>query len=108
MLRPPPRSTLFPYTTLFRSIGINTAIITGSRGYEGVGFALPSTAAINVYNQLIQQGRVTRGSIRVSFQEELGPNAITLKHLGGVNGVVISGVEAGRPAAPAGLRGGDV
>jgi len=53
-------------------IGINTAIITGSRGYEGVGFALPSTAAINVYNQLIQQGRVTRGSIGVSFQEELG------------------------------------
>src|SRR5215469_13436959 len=33
-------------------IGINTAIITGSRGYEGVGFALPSTVAINVYNQI--------------------------------------------------------
>ena len=47
-------------------IGINTAIITGSRGYEGVGFALPSTAAINVYNQIIAQGRVTRGSIGVS------------------------------------------
>jgi len=29
-------------------IGINTAIITGSRGYEGVGFALPSSVAINV------------------------------------------------------------
>src|ERR1700730_10209384 len=34
-------------------IGINTAIITGSRGYEGVGFALPSSTAINVYNQII-------------------------------------------------------
>src|ERR1700676_1945555 len=43
-------------------VGINTAIITGSRGYEGVGFALPSTTAINVYNQIISQGRVTRGS----------------------------------------------
>src|SRR5467141_4976045 len=30
-------------------VGINTAIITGSRGYEGVGFALPSTTAISVY-----------------------------------------------------------
>jgi serine protease Do len=49
-------------------IGINTAIITGSRGYEGVGFALPSTTAINVYDQIIKQGRVTRGSIGVSFQ----------------------------------------
>ena len=90
-------------------IGINTAIITGSRGYEGVGFALPSTAAINVYNQLIQQGRVTRGSIGVSFQEELGTNSITLKELGATNGgVVIMGVEPGSPAEKAGLKGGDV
>src|SRR5437762_7229693 len=89
-------------------IGVNTAIITGSRGYEGVGFALPSSAAINVYDQLIQQGRVTRGSIGVSFQEELGTNAITLKELGAGNGVVIMGVEPGSPAEKAGLKGGDV
>src|SRR5271168_2157081 len=89
-------------------IGIITAIITGSRGYEGVGFALPSTAAINVYNQIISQGRVTRGSIGVSFQEELGTNAITLKELGAANGVVIMGVEPGSPAEKAGLKGGDV
>src|SRR6202007_4420 len=89
-------------------VGTNTAIITGSRGYEGVGFALPSTAAINVYNQIIAQGRVTRGSIGVSFQEELGTNAITLKELGAANGVVIMGVEAGSPAEKAGLKGGDV
>jgi serine protease Do len=89
-------------------IGINTAIITGSRGYEGVGFALPSTTAINVYNQIIAQGRVTRGSIGVSFQEELGTNSITLKSLGAQYGVVIEGVEPGSPAEKAGLKGGDV
>jgi serine protease Do len=89
-------------------IGINTAIITGSRGYEGVGFALPSSTAINVYNQIISQGRVTRGSIGVSFQEELGTNAITLKELGAQHGIVIMGVEAGSPAEKAGLKGGDV
>src|SRR5256885_11793283 len=89
-------------------IGVNTAIITGSRGYEGVGFALPSTVAINVYNQLISSGRVTRGCIGVSFQEELGTDAITLKELGAQHGVVIMSVEPGSPAEKAGLKGGDV
>jgi serine protease Do len=89
-------------------IGINTAIITGSRGYEGVGFALPSTTAIRVYDQIIKQGRVTRGSIGVSFQEEISTNPITLKSLGAPYGVVIESVQAGSPAEKAGLTGGDV
>ncbi len=89
-------------------IGINTAIITGSRGYEGVGFALPSNTAISVYNQLIANGRVTRGSIGVKFEEDLGTNPITLKSLGAPNGVVIEDIEPGSPAERAGLKGGDV
>jgi len=89
-------------------IGINTAILTGGRGYEGVGFAMPSSTAISVYDQIVKSGRVTRGSIGVSFQEELGTNQITLKSLGAPHGVVIEAVEPGSPAEKAGLKGGDV
>ncbi len=89
-------------------IGVNTAIITGSRGYEGVGFAMPSNTAITVYNQLVTAGKVTRGSIGVSFNEEQSSNPIVLKDLGASYGIVLQSVEAGSPAAKGGLQAGDV
>ena len=89
-------------------IGINTAIITGGRGNEGVGFALPSNAAIGVYNQIAATGRVTRGSIGVSFREDQGSNPIVLKELGAPYGIVLQNVQPGSPAEKAGLQSGDV
>ena len=89
-------------------IGINTAIMTGGRGYEGVGFALPSNMAISVYNQIVQQGKVTRGSIGVTFTEEQSSNPIVLRELGAANGMVLQYVEPGSPAARAGIQPGDV
>src|SRR3979490_236349 len=89
-------------------VGINTAIITGGHGNEGVGFALPSNTAIGVYNQLIANGKVTRGSIGVSFTETQGSNPIVLKELGAPYGIVLQRVGAGSPAETAGLQSGDV
>lgn len=55
-------------------IGINTAIITGGQGYEGVGFALPSNLVAKVYNDLIgPEHKVSRGSIGVTFQAQPNP-----------------------------------
>ncbi len=89
-------------------IGINTAIFTQSRAFEGVGFALPSNTAINVYNQLIQSGRVTRGSIGIQFQEDRSSNPILLQEMGAPYGVVVEDVRAGSPADQGGLKPGDV
>ena len=89
-------------------IGINTAIMTGGRGYEGVGFALPSNMAISVYNQIVQHGKVIRGSIGVTFTEEQSSNPIVLRELGAANGMVLQFVEPGSPAAKAGIEAGDV
>lgn len=89
-------------------IGINTAIYTGGRGFEGVGFALPSNTAISVYNQLVTSGKVVRGSIGVTFQEENSDNPILMKELGAPYGIVIEAVAPGSPADKVGLKAGDV
>src|ERR1700735_4872008 len=89
-------------------IGINTAIYTGSRGFEGVGFALPSNTAISVYNQIVTSGKVTRGSIGVTFQDENSNNPVLMRELGAPYGIVIERVEPGSPADKAGLQAGDV
>jgi serine protease Do len=91
-------------------IGINTAILTGSRstGNEGVGFALPSNIAINIYNQLVQTGHVVRGSIGVRFDERESMNPVVLHSLGAENGVVVGYVVPDGPADKAGLKVGDV
>jgi serine protease Do len=87
-------------------IGINTAILTDTNAYAGVGFALPSNTVANVYNQLIgPEHRVSRGSIGIEFNAQENP---AIARVYGVNsGVTISNVVAGSPAEQAGLKVGD-
>ena len=87
-------------------IGINTAILTDTNAYAGVGFALPSNTVANVYNQLIgPDHRVSRGSIGIEFNAQENP---AIARVYGVNsGVTISNVVAGSPADQAGLKVGD-
>jgi serine protease Do len=49
--------------------GVNTMIATQSGGSQGVGFALPINMAVRVYNDIIREGRVTRGSIGVTWNK---------------------------------------
>src|SRR5208282_5178937 len=86
-------------------IGINTAIASRSGGYQGIGFALPINTAANVYNQIIKNGKVTRGSIGITFtQSDTALARNQLKANGANNGVFVQSVVPGGPADKAGLK----
>ncbi len=87
-------------------VGINTAILTDTNAYAGVGFALPSNTVVQVYNQLIgPEHRVSRGSIGIEFNAMENP---AISRVYGVNGgITVSNVVAGSPADQAGLKVGD-
>jgi len=89
-------------------IGINTAIASTTRGYQGVGFALPINTAAEVYNQIIKNGKVTRGSIGIRYDGRADQTQANLKIAGVAEGVFIGSVAPGGPAEKAGIQPGDV
>jgi serine protease Do len=87
-------------------IGINTMIATRSGGYEGIGFALPVNMVVRVYNDIIRDGHVTRGSIGITWQNLNTKEA--LKAMGFDHGVIVEDVHKDGPAEKAGVKGEDV
>lgn len=91
-----------------RLVGINTAILSGSGGFMGVGFAVPINMARFVMDRLITTGKVTRGYLGINIQP-FSPELAKEFHLPNQSsGVLVGGVSPNSAAAKAGLRGGDV
>ena len=88
-------------------VGINTAILSRSGGYQGIGLAIPSSMAQPIMETLKQSGKVSRGFLGVGIQDVDRDLATALK-LSGPNGVLLTEVRGGGPAARAGLARGDV
>jgi serine protease Do len=87
-------------------IGINTAILSETNAYAGVGFSLPSNTVAQVYNQLIgPEHRVARGSIGIQFNSVENPAIARVYGAG--TGITVASVVAGSPADQAGLKVGD-
>ena len=88
-------------------VGINSQIYSRSGGYQGLAFAIPINVAIDVANQIIEKGEVSRGylGVRMSEVDSDLADALGMKK---PYGALINDVEEGESADNAGLLPGDV
>ncbi|MDD3288927.1 MAG: DegQ family serine endoprotease [Alphaproteobacteria bacterium] len=89
-------------------IGVNTAIFSPSGGSIGIGFAVPSSMAKSVIDQLKAHGHTRRGWLGVRIQLVTPEIAESLGMSGAPRGALVSGVTPGGPAAQAKIEPGDV
>ena len=88
-------------------VGINSQIYSRSGGYQGLAFAIPINVAIDVANQIITNGEVSRGYLGVRMSEVDSDLADALG-MQKPYGALINDVEEGESADLAGLLPGDV
>ncbi len=88
-------------------IGINSQIYSRTGGYQGLSFAIPIDVALKVGNQLLHEGKVTRGRIGVGVQA-INQALAESFGLGQAAGALVDSVPEGGPAAKAGVRPGDI
>ena len=89
-------------------IGINTAIFSRTGGSEGIGFAIPSSIALDIVDSLQKTGKVVRGWMGVAIQEITPALAKSFKLPDQRKGVLISDVNENGPSHAAGIKRGDV
>ena len=90
-----------------RLVGINTWIISGSGGSQGLGFAVPINLARYAMERLISDGKVARGYLGLWLQPEMTPELAKQFNLPDMNGALVTTVDADSPAWKAGFKEGD-
>ncbi len=88
-------------------IGINSQIYSRTGGYQGVSFAIPIEVALNVKDQLVQHGHVTRGRLGVTVQEVNSTLADSFG-LDRPHGALVASVDPASPADQGGIQSGDI
>ena len=88
-------------------VGINTAIFSTSGGYQGIGFAVPTSMAKAAMDSLINKGKVVRGWLGVSIQS-LTPELAKQFELTDGKGVLVGDIVEDSPADKGGLQRGDI
>ena len=88
-------------------VGINTAIFSQTGGYQGVGFAVPTTMGKPIYESLVKHGKVVRGFLGIGIQD-LNRDLAASFGIKDVKGALVSDIREDSPASQAGLKQGDV
>jgi serine protease Do len=88
-------------------IGINSQIYSGTGGYQGLSFAIPIDVALDVKDQLVSHGKVTRARLGVTVQEVNAGLAASFG-LDKPHGALVAEVAPDGPAARAGIETGDI
>ena len=91
-----------------RLVGINSAILSPSRGNIGIGFAIPVNLASFIMNSLVESGAVARGYLGVTSDTVTPDVAEQLGLAKSTRGVVITDIDPDSPAEKAGLKRTDV
>ncbi len=88
-------------------IGINTAKFSQSIGAQGIGFAIPISIALDIMQEIIETGKVSRGWLGVEGTEITARAAMATGNPG-IKGALIVGVFINSPADRAGIQAGDI
>jgi len=88
-------------------VGINSQIYSGSGGYMGISFAIPINVAMNVEQQIVSAGKVTRGRLGITVQD-VNQQLARSFGLPKPAGALVSSIEKDGPAANSDLKPGDV
>jgi serine protease Do len=88
-------------------VGVNTAIFSTNGGYMGIGFAIPTTMANSVMDNIIAHGKVVRGWLGVTIQN-LTPELATHFDITEKQGSLVTDVVSDSPAEKAGFARGDL
>jgi S1-C subfamily serine protease len=86
-------------------VGMNTAILSGTGGFSGLGFAIPSNIIIRIVPTLIQKGSYDHPWLGISGGSMTADVAQSAGLPVNYKGVVVSSIQSGSPADKAGLKG---
>ena len=90
-----------------RVVGMNTAILSETRQFSGIGFAIPSDTILREAPVIIEEGRFDHAYLGISGIDLLPEIRELMDFDDSIKGALVTDLTEGGPADTAGLKGGD-